>query len=113
MYATSTVMNAIKFALSDRGFRGDTAASDRNAEAMAIKRMTYTALRLLTPESPTGAAALIGLNATAARTYEEHLNEEHENSFWRSQSEKAEWIADVMRYLRAGHLAEYAKPDTQ
>ena len=110
MYSTNAVLPAIRIALSSHGFKTEADAADKTPEAMAIKRMTYTALRMLTPESSTGAATILGLNAASAKSYEEHLGHEHANPFWRSPQEKNDWIAEVVRAINRPHSQESAKP---
>lgn len=98
MYATSAVMPAVMTALRKRGFETQIQTGGRSSSAMAVKRMTYAAIRLLTAESASSTAAILGLNAASAKDYEESLK-----TFWHSEAERNQWIDDVINVLRVNY----------
>lgn len=98
MYATSAVLPAVMTALRKRGFDTPIVSNGRSSSEMAVKRMTYAAVRLLTAESASSTAAILGLNAASAKDYEESLK-----TFWHSEAERNQWIDDVVGVLRLNY----------
>jgi hypothetical protein len=98
MYATAAVLPAVMTALRKRGFETQIVSGGRSSTEMAVKRMTYSAIRLLTAESASSTAAILGLNAASAKDYEESIQ-----TFWHSEAERNQWIDDVVGVLRANY----------
>jgi hypothetical protein len=104
MYSTSAVILATIQALRTRGF-SEAAASGKDSESIARKQMMFTAIRSLTAQTPCTTVALLGLNASAAKSYEER-----DKTFWRNEKERDEWIDEVRKLVISVAPEASAKP---
>jgi hypothetical protein len=96
MYSTSAVMLATIMVLQKRGFDAENNQKSKDSESVARRQMMFTAIRSLTAQTPCTTVALMGLNPSAAKGYEER---DSNGSFWRSQKDRDDWVEEVRQQV--------------